>query len=260
MSARELLRRRPAGAGHGASHEDPSAVGSPAHSTGDIHQAKRLRSAVASRCRRGLDAAAVAVLLLQPCLALLLPGGLGGLPQPLVKAACVLGVLLLVRALVLFRRWRDETARVPRFALCFVAMMAELTVENCVVWLVSASDQRKYELVPGLQDNVGLLVRAAARRSPAVAALVAARAATVLHFLLALLALAFSVLWDQDMLLAVVVTWAVWDWLAWVYPADACVLPRRPPGAPPDPINPGVMALIAACLVVAGIIVIGGKA
>jgi hypothetical protein len=62
------------------------------------------------------------------------------------------------------------------------------------------------------------------------------------------------------MLLAVVVTWAMWDWLAWVYPADEAVLPRRPPGSPRDPLNPGVVGLIMACLIVAGIIVIGGKA
>ena len=30
-------------------------------------------------------------------------------------------------------------------------MVVELSVENCVVWLVSASDLRKYEYVPGLQ-------------------------------------------------------------------------------------------------------------
>lgn len=64
----------------------------------------------------------------------------------------------------------------------------------------------------------------------------------------------------QDMLLAVVVTWAVWDWLEWVYPAGRVALPRRPTGSPPDPLNPAVLALILVCLGVAGVIVIGGKA
>eukprot|EP00198_Chlamydomonas_reinhardtii_P000275 XP_001689610.1 predicted protein [Chlamydomonas reinhardtii] len=326
-------------------------------------------------------------------------------------------VLLLGWRLLRFRRWRDETAQVPRFLVCFLVMLAELTIENCVVWLVSASDLRKYEQVPGLQDNVEIAVRAAAGACPALAAALALPAATVLHFLAALLALAFSVLWDQvpysgfgmfsrvvltiaasrvlrmacfmctvlpnprpgcysrrfppvpatawetvmagyttirgfggcndlifsghgafwvlaplafrtyypaapsrmlpagllaalrrrwlllpaalqrvwrllpglrlrlstavlwlalthaslrdvldrqhysvDMLLAVVVTWAVWDWLEWVYPAGRVALPRRPTGSPPDPLNPAVLALILVCLGVAGVIVIGGKA
>lgn len=62
------------------------------------------------------------------------------------------------------------------------------------------------------------------------------------------------------MLLAVVVTWAVWDWLAWVYPAEAAVLPQRPARSPPDRLNPAVVGLILVCLLIAGIIVIGGKA
>ncbi len=63
----------------------------------------------------------------------------------------------------------------------------------------------------------------------------------------------------QDMLLAVVVTWAVWDWLEWVYPPEAPVS-VRPKGSPPDKLNVFVVGLIVACLGVAGVIVIGGKA
>lgn len=44
------------------------------------------------------------------------------------------GVLLLGWRLLRFRRWRDETAQVPRFLVCFLVMLAELTIENCVVW------------------------------------------------------------------------------------------------------------------------------
>jgi hypothetical protein len=40
---------------------------------------------------------------------------------------------------------------VPRFIAAFLAMLLELTVENCVVWLVSAYDERKAEHSPGLQ-------------------------------------------------------------------------------------------------------------
>lgn len=46
------------------------------------------------------------------------------------------GILLLARRILTFRRWRDEHAQVTRFLCCFLLMMAELTVENCVVWWV----------------------------------------------------------------------------------------------------------------------------
>jgi hypothetical protein len=47
--------------------------------------------------------------------------------------------------------------------------------------------------------------------------------------------------------------------LEFIYPASN-KLPTRRPGAPPDPLNPLVLVLISAALLVAGIIVIGGKA
>ncbi|EFJ40148.1 hypothetical protein VOLCADRAFT_121755 [Volvox carteri f. nagariensis] len=333
-----------------------------------------LRQRVAARCGNGLDVAATAIFLLQPALAMLLPGmrGLGAVPGSPMKAAAILGALLLARRILIFRRWRDEHMHVPRFILCFVVMVLELSVENGVVWLVSAWDQRKYDNVPGLQDNVAISVRALSALSPAVRWLAAARAANILHFLAALLMLAFSVLWNQvpysgfgimsrvvltvaasrvlrmacflstvlpnprpgcyrrrfppvpeglwdtiklgyttirgfggcndlifsghgafwvlaplafrtyypgrrvcvwvlwlalaqacvkdvvdeqhysvDMLLAVVVTWAVWDWLAWVYPAEESVLPHRPAGAPADKINPAVVACFCGTSVAA---------
>ncbi|KAG2448945.1 hypothetical protein HYH02_005702 [Chlamydomonas schloesseri] len=422
MTDRTGVRRRQAG---GNLQTEP---GLAAHATGDYeHEGRQLLGdgpgagslsggscpdAVACRCRGALDWVVAVAVLAQPALALLASVGwpLPALPGPVTKALIILGGLLLGRALLRFRRWRDETSQVPRFLACFLVMLAELTIENCAVWLVSATDQRKYELVPGLQDNVELAVRAAAAASPSLAAALALPAATVLHFLAALLALAFSVLWDQvpysgfgifsravltiaasrvlrmacfmctvlpnprpgcygrrfppvpatvwetikagyttirgfggcndlifsghgafwvlaplafrtyypapprrlrlpgglrswpgwlrrlrlpvpglrlrlstavlwlalahasvrdvldrqhysvDMLLAVVVTWAVWDWLEWVYPAGRAVLPRRAPGSPPDPLNPAVLGLILVCLGVAGVIVIGGKA
>lgn len=343
------------------------------------HKRREAAAAIRSRCRFGLDAAAASVFLAQPLTAVLLPGGYR-LPDVVLRAAAIIGILLLARRILTFRRWRDEHAQVTRFLCCFLLMMAELTVENCVVWLVSAWDQRKYDTVPGLQDNVGLAVQALAERSSWVRWATKAPAATVLHFLGALLTLAFSVLWDQvpysgfgvmarvvmtiacsrvlrmacfmctvlpnprpgcyqrrfppvpqglwatikagyttirgfggcndlifsghgafwvlaplafrtyypghrlstwvlwvallhssvrdvvdrqhysvDMLLAVVVTWAVWDWLEWVYPPEAPV-PVRPRGSPPDKLNIFVVGLIVACLGVAGVIVIGGKA
>ncbi|GIL63458.1 hypothetical protein Vafri_17498 [Volvox africanus] len=348
--------------------------------SGSRHSA---RHRIATRCGRGLDVAATGVFLLQPTLVVLLSGMeiLGGLLGGLTKAATVLGVMLLVYRILIFRRWRDEHAQVPRFIICFLVMVLELSIENCVVWLVSAWDQRKYDNIPGLQDNVAIGVNALSAISPMARWLVTRRAANILHFLGAQLALAFSVLWDQvpysgfgimarvvltvaasrvlrmacfmatvlpnprpgcyrrrfppvppglwdtiklgyttirgfggcndlifsghgafwvlaplafrtyypghrlstwvlwlalvhacvkdvvdeqhysvDMLLAIVVTWAVWDWLAWVYPAGESVLLRRPVGSPPDRLNPGVVGLILVCLAIAGVIVIGGKA
>ena len=68
--------------------------------------------------------------------------------------------------------------------------------------------------------------------------------------------------YSVDMLLAVVVTWAAWDWLEWVYPAGgARALPRRQEGGPPPArLHPAVFALIAFTIFVAGVIVFVGKA
>ena len=63
------------------------------------------------------------------------------------------------------------------------------------------------------------------------------------------------------MLLAVVVTAACWHWLDWVYPAGpATALAPRTSSSPPDPLNPAVVGLILACLGVAFVIVVLGKA
>eukprot|EP00879_Flechtneria_rotunda_P013945 GHRR01014564.1.p1 GENE.GHRR01014564.1~~GHRR01014564.1.p1 ORF type:complete len:201 (+),score=33.85 GHRR01014564.1:1051-1653(+) len=58
--------------------------------------------------------------------------------------------------------------------------------------------------------------------------------------------------YSVDMFLAVVVTWAVWDWLQWVYPRSQ-PLPQRPKGAAGDRLNPLVLALIAVALLTAAI-------
>lgn len=63
--------------------------------------------------------------------------------------------------------------------------------------MVSWSDIRKYDNVPGLQDNVQLLAESAARSSPTLHAVIYNRWCNILHFLCAMLAMALSVLWDQ---------------------------------------------------------------
>mmetsp|Transcript_14735 Transcript_14735/g.36745 ORF Transcript_14735/g.36745 Transcript_14735/m.36745 type:complete len:387 (-) Transcript_14735:193-1353(-) len=306
-----------------------------------------------------------------------------GSPDPpgwLLKPLAMTGLVYLGLKLLTFKRWGDEHRAVPRFLACFLAMLVELSVENGMVWLVSASDTRKYDNVPGLQDNVELAIRWAGQQHPRLWWAARAKWVNTKHFLGALLALAFSPLWDQvpfsgfglmsravltiaasrvlrmacfmctvlpnpqpgcyarrfppvpatawetikagyttirgfggcndlifsghaafwvlaplalqsyaprprwavgllwialvqacirdvvdrqhysvDMLLAVVVTWGVWNALAWVYPHTQ-PLPRRKPGAAADKPHPLVLGLIAACLLVAGVIVIGGKA
>lgn len=61
-----------------------------------------------------------------------------------------------------------------------------------------------------------------------------------------------------DMFLAVVVTWAVWAALAWVYPESRPLLPR-PPGAAADRPNPFVVAVVALGLLAAAIAVFVAK-
>jgi hypothetical protein len=63
--------------------------------------------------------------------------------------------------------------------------------------LVSWSDHRKYEHVPGLQDNVRIVVMRLTDRSWLLKTLLNGRWWTILHFLSAFLALPFSVVWEQ---------------------------------------------------------------
>lgn len=331
---------------------------------------------VAARCKPGLSMAAALVFLVGPACSWLRVQP----PPLLVKVLAIAGAVVLGWRILAFRRWRDEHRHVPLFIGCFLAMLVELSAENGLVWLVSAWDRRKYEHVPGLQDNGQLAAEALMAGRPRLARLLHARWANILHFLAAILALAFSVVWDQvpysgfgimarvtlticcsralrvvcfmstvlpsprpgcyarrfppapdglwdtlklgyttirgfggcndlvfsghgafwvlaplayrsyypkyravqallwlalahtslkdvldlqhysvDMVLAVVVTWAVWDWLAWLHP-PARPLPRRAPGAAPDPLSLWVVGLILVGLAVAGVIVIGGRA
>ncbi|KAF8065840.1 IPCS1 [Scenedesmus sp. PABB004] len=279
---------------------------------------------------------------------------------------------------VVFPRWGDEAPLMPRFAACFGAMIAELLAENVMVWVVSATDLRKYDDPPGLQDNGEIALHWLAGKSGLLSWVVYGKAFNIMHFLGAVLALAFSVAWDQhpysgfgvmsrfslticcsrllrtacfmstvlpsprpgcyrrrfppppdtwwgmlavgvrqlrgfggcndlifsghgafwvlgpltfqtyyphrgvvallwaalaqtcgrdvvdrqhytvDMLLAVVVTWAVWDWTAWVYPPGA-PLPRRPDGAPRVAPSAAVLAVVALGLVVPAVVVFVAK-
>lgn len=65
--------------------------------------------------------------------------------------------------------------------------------------------------------------------------------------------------YSVDMLLAPVVTAAMWTWLAWVYPPSQ-PLPKRQEGAAADQLNPFVMGIITCSLAVAAIVVFVAKA
>jgi len=62
-----------------------------------------------------------------------------------------------------------------------------------------------------------------------------------------------------DMLLAVIVTAAVWGWLRWVYP-ESEPLQRRPEGGGADAPNPYVLGLVVFGLVTAAVAILVAKA
>jgi DNA mismatch repair protein MutS2 len=64
--------------------------------------------------------------------------------------------------------------------------------------------------------------------------------------------------YSVDMVLAPVVTAAVWTWLEWVYP-ESKPLPKRAPGAAADALSPWVVALIVVGLTAAAVAVFVAK-
>lgn len=70
------------------------------------------------------------------------------------RASLALCLLVLAYKLLVFRRWGDETRPAARFFTAFALLLFQLSVENCLIWAVSASDQQKAFLTPALQDNV----------------------------------------------------------------------------------------------------------
>lgn len=149
----------------------------------------------AARCRPGVGWAVLALMLVVAPITehgwRVAPGWVGG-------ALAAAGGLELARRILTFRRWGDEYPHVGRFCAWFGIMIAELLFENFMVWVVSATDVRKYEDVPALQDNVALLLDGVKERHPlTLKKLLEFRWAGTVHFLCAALALAFSVAWDQ---------------------------------------------------------------
>lgn len=118
------------------------------------------------------------------------------LPGFIFKLCLITGAVYLVARVATFPRWADERAHVPRFAAAAALTIAAVTVENFFTWIVSATDQGKYEFQP-LQDNVRIMLRWAAAHHPLARRLLSAHWSDLFLFLLALLALPFSVLWDQ---------------------------------------------------------------
>jgi DNA mismatch repair protein MutS2 len=155
----------------------------------------------AARCRPGVGWAVLALMLV---VAPITEHGWRVVPGWVAALLAAAGGAELARRILTFRRWGDEYPHVGRFCLWFAIMIAELLFENFMVWVVSATDVRKYDDVPALQDNVALLLdalkeetRAGGRAAPLWRALLEFRWAGTVHFLCAALALAFSVAWDQ---------------------------------------------------------------
>lgn len=148
-----------------------------------------------ARCRPGVG---WAVLFLMLVVAPITEHGWRLVPGWVAGVLAAAGALELARKIVTFRRWGDEYPYVGRFCLWFSLMIAELLFENFMVWVVSATDVRKYENVPALQDNAALFFDALKERAPRLwAPLLEFRWAGTVHFLCAALVLAFSVAWDQ---------------------------------------------------------------
>jgi hypothetical protein len=86
----------------------------------------------------------------------------------LIPKLFVAGVIIYVLYLLLFRftGWKYELVFSRAFTYGIIALVTELFIENLLVWVVSATDNRKAELVPGLQDNLELIVLSILKYSP----------------------------------------------------------------------------------------------
>ncbi|KAL3155537.1 hypothetical protein ABBQ38_011089 [Trebouxia sp. C0009 RCD-2024] len=109
----------------------------------------------------------------------------------------LVGAYILARALLRFKRWGDETQQAARFFAVFAALLVELTIDNAFTWAVAASDVNKYVWTSPLQDNVEIWLNDLKAVYPWTEILWASEWINIKHKLVSLIALAFSVLWDQ---------------------------------------------------------------
>ena len=117
---------------------------------------------------------------------------IGSSPFALQTASSLLLSLVCIK-LLSFKRWSDETPCVNKFLLFLTLALVELALENGLVFVISAIDTRRLEYVPALQDNVEILLNAVA----SLQWFSSLRWMDTLSFLVILLALPFSSLWDQ---------------------------------------------------------------
>lgn len=115
------------------------------------------------------------------------------LPPMAIKVTFSLIVAVLTFKLVTFRRWNDEVQWVPRFLVCLVLALGQLAVENGLVFVISAVDRQRLEYVPGLQDNMEILLNSVYY----LKWFASRRWMDTISFLILLLALPFSSLWNQ---------------------------------------------------------------
>ncbi|WIA17126.1 hypothetical protein OEZ85_014019 [Tetradesmus obliquus] len=149
-------------------------------------------AAIQARCRPQLGWAVGVVFLLLPFLqAYVQP------PEIFWKALLAASLLFLGYHVMTFKRWADEFPYVLRFLVCFAAMIVELLSENVMVWIVSATDMRKYDDPPGLQDNAEIALNFLAGKHALLGWFIYGKWANIMHFLGCVLCLAFSVAWEQ---------------------------------------------------------------
>ncbi|KAF6255128.1 hypothetical protein COO60DRAFT_1702962 [Scenedesmus sp. NREL 46B-D3] len=153
-------------------------------------------------------------------------------PEIFWKALLAASLLFLCYHVMTFKRWGDEFPYVLRFLGCFAAMIVELLWENIMVWyvIVSATDLRKYDDPPGLQDNAEITLNYLAGRHALLGWFVYGKWANIMHFLGCVLCLAFSVAWNQpDHLFSRILRTASFMCTVLPSPRPGCYRRRFPP-------------------------------
>eukprot|EP01023_Acetabularia_acetabulum_P007041 TRINITY_DN12993_c0_g1_i2.p1 TRINITY_DN12993_c0_g1~~TRINITY_DN12993_c0_g1_i2.p1 ORF type:complete len:285 (-),score=4.59 TRINITY_DN12993_c0_g1_i2:86-940(-) len=101
------------------------------------------------------------------------------------------------RKLFIFTRWKHENFYFVHFLRQLCLLICELAIENFAVWAVSASDIHKNEEIYGLQDNVVYSFEYIYKAAPWMKNITMYRLGSMPHFLVLMLLLPFSVLWNQ---------------------------------------------------------------
>lgn len=119
------------------------------------------------------------------------------IPEVIQFFMAIAVIWIVVDRLLRFQRWDDEIPNFFPFTVAFLIMIIELMFENMMVWTVSATDQRKYDDVPALQDNIALICGTFMNKSSVARTMLEFQPANTFGFLIWSIALALSVAWNQ---------------------------------------------------------------